>query len=448
MMQNRPACQDGWEPAEVLAYVEGEMSEAVSRDFARHLKNCPACSAEVESFRELDRLLKSHPESFHPAADKLYGFVSTGSDPEGRISEHVASCPECRADVELVRHMLEVGPETPGMRRPMPAPLVEKLEALYGAPTRSEQTKTVMSWLAEKVGISPFRLPVLALGTGAAALIVAVLVIPLFTASLKTLQQADIPPEEKPIPHAGSLMPLPKDHQAELNASREREQAKDQPAAEAPKLEKRTAPAPEERKLATEPKPALKGITGRGEQFRKNARRQDSPASLEGPSQQLPAAPPSKSKVRSRAKQSDAAVPATPGVLSPTRIPIAVKILDSEGAAVPWVKFIVPQGLSEAYEFSEAPDRGPDEVTGKMSPGRAPARETAQKGLVIRFRLAVAGENFNIQGELLERGASQPNTSLTVTNVSREDLPNQVSLMTAKLLLDGLPGEEFSKRKE
>jgi hypothetical protein len=444
MTPNGLACQDGWESSQVLAYVEGEMPEPESRNFVQHLRNCAACSAEVESFRELSRLLKSHPESFHPAAAKLYEFISTGSDPDGWISDHVASCSECRADVELVRHIGEVEFETPGMSRAMPTSLVEKMQALYRLPTHSVQTKTLMSRLAEKFGIYPMRLPVLALGTAAAALLVAVLVTPLFT-TFRSISQESTPPEEKVVPPAGSPMPLTKEHPAGLGASRKREMHENQPAAEVSMPKKRTAPVPEEREQAAQSKPASKGITRRAEQFRSNVRRPDSSTSPEKPSQEAPAATPLKDL--SRSGQSDAPLPASPRVFSPKRIPVAVEILDSRDAAVPRMKFIVPKGLSETYEFSHVRDRAQDEMMGPVNPEKTPGKTTT-KGLLIRFQLTVSGEFFDVRGELFERGATHPTKSLTVTKVGKEELSNQISSIAANLLLDGLPDEEFSKRKE
>ena len=213
MTQTGPTCREGWELPELLAYVEGEMPEPAGRSLALHLRSCAVCSSEVESLRKLHGLLRSHPESFHPDAGELFRFVSTGSDPEAWIAEHVDTCPECREDVELVRQMIAVGPESPRSGRAMPESLIRRLKALHGVRKGRGRASNLLSHLKERTR-TWFRPPVLALGTAAAMVIIAVLILPRWDTLHWTIQRARVAPLEESAPKEVTSVPLKKGHPA------------------------------------------------------------------------------------------------------------------------------------------------------------------------------------------------------------------------------------------
>ncbi len=452
-----PTCQEGWELPELLAYLEGELSEHTSRDLERHLRVCAVCSSEVESLRRLDRLLRSHPESFHPDAEELYRFVSMGRDSDAWISEHVASCPECREDVELVRHMIAAGAVASESRRSMPASLVRTLEAMHGLPVRGGPETTLLSRMAERFR-TVIRPPVLALGTVAATLIVAMLLIPFLTMLPETPQPGGLPSVREPVSKAGSQAPFPEDHTPPLDTAGPKAKEAEKKtetggytgqhgagiaARDARKLERGTIRGAGEPEEAKEPRFAPGKAMRKAGQIEKSSKRPESHAPLPAAPQQAMRAAPAKGALKE--KQS------APRALQKAGIPVTVEILDSQGAAVPWLKFVVPQGLPDVFRFSDAPTIAPAEVTGTPSAEETDSvasREVAGEGLLIRFRVSASGEKFDVQAELFEPGAAQPKKTLTAAKVSREDLTNKIGSMAASLLIDGSTGDEFFERKE
>ena len=111
MTHSKEGCPDGWDPAELLAYLEEDVGPSTRAAVEEHLKGCAICSDELDSLRKWDALLREHPESFHPDPEDLYRLVSHDEDPGGHTKNHVESCRDCTEAVQLLREMLS---------RPMP----------------------------------------------------------------------------------------------------------------------------------------------------------------------------------------------------------------------------------------------------------------------------------------------------------------------------------------
>ena len=177
MTHSKEGCPDGWDPAELLAYLEEDVEPLNRAAVEEHLKGCAICSDELDSLRKWDALLREHPESFHPDPEDLYRLVSRGEDPGGHTKNHVESCRDCTEAVHLLREMLSTQGEAPQPSQVIPGSLVSRLEELYRIPGRASHREPLSSFFHRLLGIR-FRLPVLALGTAAAAVIIVVLVMP------------------------------------------------------------------------------------------------------------------------------------------------------------------------------------------------------------------------------------------------------------------------------
>ena len=177
MTHSKEGCPDGWDPAELLAYLEEDVGPSTRAAVEEHLKRCSICSDELDSLRKWDALLREHPESFHPDPEDLYRLVSHGEDPGGHTKNHVESCRDCTEAVQLLREMLSAQGDAPEPSQVIPGSLVSKLEELYRIPGRASHREPLSSFFHRLLGIR-FRLPVLALGTAAAAVIIVVLVMP------------------------------------------------------------------------------------------------------------------------------------------------------------------------------------------------------------------------------------------------------------------------------
>ena len=186
-------CPDGHNVEELLSYVEGDLDEDSRIALERHLESCIQCAEEVASLRRMDRLLREHPEVLHPKPEELYRFVDTGEDWAGNISSHVAWCKDCTEDVEMLRAMLDQGRAASQGTARMPKKLIRRLEQAHGKAKATGPLESLRAFFADMLGI-PLRIPSLALGTGAAALIIALVSVPLW----HTYKSVEVPVQTRP----------------------------------------------------------------------------------------------------------------------------------------------------------------------------------------------------------------------------------------------------------
>lgn len=81
--------------------LNGTLEEGERREVRRHLETCEGCRAALAETWEAGRIFGQHlpPETLVALA---YGEVPSGSDP-ALAERHLASCPECAAELELAR---------------------------------------------------------------------------------------------------------------------------------------------------------------------------------------------------------------------------------------------------------------------------------------------------------------------------------------------------------
>lgn len=115
----------------LVDYIRGELGEERRRAVAAHLQEHPECAETVRFLEQLDADLARYRDRLlgsHPAADVLVAYAvgpaaeSTGDDLEG-VAEHVASCAQCFADLQVVRRIhaeLVTDPQPAGARRRWP----------------------------------------------------------------------------------------------------------------------------------------------------------------------------------------------------------------------------------------------------------------------------------------------------------------------------------------
>jgi len=95
---------------EFVPYVEGTLSEEDSKRVEEHLRQCPACRAEMEETRHIISALEKDRTLFCPLSSDIYDFATGGSDPNGSIAKHLSECVTCRA--EYVQYCKIVGRES------------------------------------------------------------------------------------------------------------------------------------------------------------------------------------------------------------------------------------------------------------------------------------------------------------------------------------------------
>lgn len=217
-MTESVTCPQGWKSSQLLDYIEGGLDPAIEEQLLRHIETCPICMQELHAIKRMDALLRECPESFHPEEEALFRFAIQGSDPEASISHHVDSCAECGKTVEAYRQMHDLKKVIPDT-----VPLPQALEdaRLKGIPSAdSEMTKTWSESFRE-IFSRLFTLPTLALGTAAAAILLAVVIIPLLQHlhenTLRTLAPLEGRPpgmgESAPTPEALPAAPKPASNQ-------------------------------------------------------------------------------------------------------------------------------------------------------------------------------------------------------------------------------------------
>jgi anti-sigma factor RsiW len=189
MTDTRKSSPEGWESSQILAYIEGDLDQAPNNEFESHLRECSFCAAEYQTLRHLNSLLKTNPEVFHPNDDELYAFASRKTDPEGQIASHLEWCSRCAEDVRTFEQMLEVRADG-HFEQKMPQAIERQIELLQGTfagPATGGFWPRVSDLLKK-----PFAMPVLSLASAAAALILAVLIIPSWEEFKKIPQPAEV----------------------------------------------------------------------------------------------------------------------------------------------------------------------------------------------------------------------------------------------------------------
>lgn len=152
-------------------YVDDRLSTDERRLVENHIKECAPCSEEVESLRLVINILRKEKTVFCPEPWELYEFIEKGTDPSGKMAQHLEDCPLCCAEVAEYKE----GSAT----NKLPDKIKNELRKSFPKPGHSEkfEWKSGFTWAPGWLN-SVFKTPALALGTAVAAILAVILLYP------------------------------------------------------------------------------------------------------------------------------------------------------------------------------------------------------------------------------------------------------------------------------
>lgn len=450
-------CPHGRDAEELLAYVEGRLDEEGRRDLEEHLDSCGPCAEEVASLRRMDGLLRQYPDSFHPREDELYRFVHSGEDTGGLIASHLQWCTDCSEDVEILREMLTQGRAAPEGSHRAPESLLQSLDRRFGREKKPGSLDLLLGFFRGLLK-HPFRLPTLALGTGAAVIIIAMVTVPY----LRTGKMA---------PALEKLAPLEDRGATEMEgvpAVREEESvageiaAKQYPAKAAPVLKGR---GPKDALPVYAPKPtgtlkrdAKDEIPASRDKFKalKRVRQPDALSQTQEPLK-------SRKKPARRLSAPRAPEPAVPGKTkrpaivvgssearrdletSPPREEstqaVTVRIVDAQGRPIPWLRLEPPKDLDGAgFRVQDAEEAKKETLVERQSAvpkmrfRAAEDRDTRSKHILIR--VDKKNERYDLKAQLFEPSSRRARKTIKAFGVPREDVEKRIRVIVSELLTE------------
>jgi anti-sigma factor RsiW len=439
MTDSPPNCTDGRYAAEILAYLDGELSEQDRTAFEAHVQRCRACSEELQNLRAIRSLLRAHPESFHPDPAELYRYVAQGRVLDAATSAHLQDCEACRNAVDVIEEMMSVGARAPRTAGPMPTRLMRQLEALYPEHTSSRGVDQPVSWLAALLR-RPFRVPVLAMGTAAAVVIAAFLVAPLWHTLKEVPQPGSIPSSEAPVPltqpleerSKDALQATPEEASPAAEEPRERKQFRALPGQGAP-MATRLKEGEDSERVSTKTRAAKKAPSGQnvGE---------GAPGWSLSPNGTIAGAPSPQSRAAAGLPKPQAAPPASAAYQSP-RETVLLRVEGPEGQHLPALASSIPEEVRQRYNFVEEGGTRPQWEKGKGA-GAPDKRTERDRGAAskapmrITIRIHQTGGGYTVEGRLYEKGSMEETKTITDLDVPLEKLPQKVG----GLVQDLLPG--------
>lgn len=452
MTDRESKCPDGRDPSDLLAYVDGDLDQASRSELEGHLEICAACSAKVESLTRLANLLKSHSEAFHPNEEELYRFVAGAEDPEGLISGHVESCSRCKEDVALLREMIAIRSAIPDRLPKIPNSLARKLERLYPPQESPGWISSLESSLINLMKL-PFRMPVLALGTACAVLIIALTGVYI----QRTFHRIPQPSRLHDLAEPGSVQaPAPGElayDEATLDKLKQHEPPRSHTVTRGMAMpHKRVAPKPAIPALGA---PTEEGTSPDAEKAH------DTRAVRKFEPSRMPAAVQAEragKKVERRKRKSGELGgewekdTRPPGVVmfggSPRapessaeyrgeRIPVTVRVVDGEGRPIPWLTFRAPDGLKKRYTFLHSEQPKPEEGLKESVPGKSKVRAFGDHmagGRQILVRVKKSGEFYSLTASLREGPENRKLGTAEAFQVRKEDLRIRITSLVTSLL--------------
>lgn len=473
MTDSRESCPDGWDPAELLAYLEGDMNPADARKLDEHLRTCVVCSAELGSLRKLDQLLKNYPESFHPAKKELYRLASTGEDATGQIEAHIQSCPDCKEELDLLLEMIALRKSGEVAPIELPPALVHEFGRSHGSQVLVEGPGgRLSSWLRRLLEI-PTSVPILTLGTAAAVLVITVFAVPLWKTYIEKAPNLGVIPEtvapaQKPAelssgiqeaaPRAGGAPPHGVEDLRKYSVPRTKEEE------QTPGAGRR--PIEESRELAkSNQSPMLKGRMS-----------EDAPAAVSQPPQEtaLPAAAPVQAPKRepesraypsapvlgkqlrsrgdrdkvSRTSEADekkqpekeirTAEPVNGLADATARIPVEVRIIDSQGRDLDGITFVPPADNLHVF-IRGTLERKKEKAPAKPRPAASKDRKTGER---IVIKVTGEGGTRDLEGQLFSGDSVTPEKTVKVESVDKDDLTRSIQDLVSSLTAAGSDVQE------
>ncbi|MFA6222228.1 MAG: zf-HC2 domain-containing protein [Desulfomonilaceae bacterium] len=159
-------------PADLLLmYVDEGLSTNERRLVENHIRECAECSEEIESLGLVVNILRTDKGVFCPEAWELYEFIEEGTDPTGRIAQHLEDCPLCCAEVAQYREGFAT--------TKLPDKIKNELEKSFPTRVHSRRFagKSGFAWAPGWLN-SIFKTPALALGAAVAAILAVILLYP------------------------------------------------------------------------------------------------------------------------------------------------------------------------------------------------------------------------------------------------------------------------------
>jgi len=443
-------CPTGWDPAQLLAYLEGDLDEADVGDVEDHLKECPVCRREVETLRAMVSVLTENVEAFHPDDQELYSFVALAEDPGGDVADHLESCARCRESAELIEEMISIGSTAVGDKPRMPVSLKERLGQPAGVPVSKSSGASLSARLMEFFG-EPYRPPTLALGTIAALLVVAVLAVPLWRmyheiphpGRVSVSDEASGVPESrvrKPAETESGVMERRPQLMDSLAEEKDEEAAKEAPRRERKKFDRPRAPvrageadravSQSQRDLTKYPAPGV--ATPRA----KMSKRAGIKAKIAEPrSLSFQSAP----KKRTYLPSTEAAgkFVGKPGRGAVSPVPVNVRIVDEHGKEIPGIK-LTGKRLKDQTRFLFRRDlEEPAAAPPRDSIGRAavPDRERRiDRGYDVVVTVHPSGDAYDLVTSLYESGGDRELKVISENNVAQDQLAERIESLVLSLL--------------
>lgn len=156
----------------LLSYVEDSLGPEERQIVQEHLRQCPRCSKEVKGLSAIISVLKVTPRAFCPEAWEIYECVRSGASPHRDLSLHLKECPHCLEEFQSY--------QPARAEEPMPAELLAQVKARLEAspvaePVEAEKkiSLALWEWILEN-----FRRPALGVAAAAAAILIVVLIYP------------------------------------------------------------------------------------------------------------------------------------------------------------------------------------------------------------------------------------------------------------------------------
>lgn len=485
-MDSKHACPQGWDMTQLLSYAEGDLEDAARVQVELHVKVCPYCAEELASLQRMRALLVEHPEAFHPDEEELYRFVSRNEDASSKIAAHLESCDACRQDAELLRAMISGSESQEDAVPAMPQGLVHKLgqtdvHAEIGTFSRFVSSmKEFLGW--------PFRMPVLALGSAAAVLIVVTVCLPLWRSlqvepsqeiqalprqmqigkmesriqpkeAARRMDELQARQPEKPavrgVPEANYVRPPAPPEEARESApaapipQQKRELKKSKAEGVAPSKDaapaikpspavpaSRFEPTPEGR-----PQPAFRAIPGpMPQEMKTDGARPEVPAGERKKAALGRAAPHALRPSHRRSAGKEVATATNePAKGSASPVPLTIRITDAQGNPLPWIDAHLPSDLAQRFRvvIPEATEHDArDSKTLSSEQGLVDKQTETAPGLRVEIRIFPSNGAYDVECKLFDPRSDREMASVVAIRKSREEVPQAVNDALRRLLKD------------
>lgn len=154
----------------LIRYLDGSLEDDETTEVEHLIENDRNAFQDLQEIQRLTAMIKEHGTLFCPDPVVISDFVEAGTDPEGRIAEHLRTCHSCQRDADMLRAS---SPE-----ETMPRELFESVRAeLPGEPVGETGTKHVRGLLESIQDYAALLLRPRIFAAGAAALAVLLLIL-------------------------------------------------------------------------------------------------------------------------------------------------------------------------------------------------------------------------------------------------------------------------------